>query len=787
MKRLYIILIFIAILALPCIATISPSIENKHTWDNSYRFTDKPKDLFLDWCLAIENAVDGTTGLPFLYCIPDDTADQSSEGTIYYDSDTDNLYYRNASAWVAIATSTSGTMAETYAQGSGITVDTDAITLTTTTAADNVALAIVHGETGNYSAMTITNASAYPAIQITGSSTGDDITGTSGLWTVSEAGVGTFAGLIVGATDIVLENGDKIENGTNDVILFNTGDEDLTIDFTTGANKLTLGSNSTGATEIATGDFVTLSGLTTITGTAADFTMSIAADAGGEDLIISQTGSVDGSVQIVSAGTGTDAIDIETSAGGISVASTGGDTVIDATDKSITIDSGEASADDAIVITTTGAGSGMQITSLADIDITTTGASGEDIAITNTGGSVAITATEAATDAIVLNASTALGGIDITSNEDIDITTTGAAGEDISITNTGGSVNITATEAITTALVIDVSTAGAGIDITSGEDIDISTTGAAGEDISITNTGGSINLSATESAVDSIVISSTVGGIDITAAGGAATEDIDITATSSSINLNAGENAAAAISLVTGAGATGGTSETIVMTNTDGTGEDAFNIDATAGGIDIDFATAKNMAITGGQFIVTSNEDVASAINLVTNTGSSETIVVTNTQGTAAGAIALTATAGGITLTAGADDAITLNSGTGDIVFSGDIIKNFIYEITADTDGENVSAAASGTVFTNAAAGGAQTFTLPTAAAGLTYTFIVMAEQELRIDPGADDVININGTAASAAEYWTANAIGESITLVAVDSVNWIATAYTGTWTQESP
>lgn len=699
----------------------------------------------------IETSLEGTSGIDAVYLTPGSVPSTAAEGQLYYDATGDVLKYRNASEWVTLAQSGSATLDEAYDAGNGITVDGSAVTLTVTNTSNNSALDVVQNDTTNNPiTMNLTNTGSGDTLQFT-STGGKDVDGTSSSWSVTHLGVGSFLGLVVGASDLVLENSEKIENGTNDVLLFNTGDEDLTIDFTTGANKLTLGANSTGATEIAFGDFVTLSGMTAITGQAADLTIGITADAGGEDLIISQAGAVDASVQVVSAGTGADAIDIEASAGGISIASTGGDTLIDATDKSIKLDCGEAGASDGIVLVTTGAASGIDITSLEDIDITTTGAAGEDISITNTGGSVNITATEAAADAIVINASTAVGGIDITSNADIDITTTGAATEDISITNTGGSIIVTATE----------NDAGA---------IQLVTNGGTSEELNLTNTQGT-----GETAID---LNATAGGVNIDAA---AAKDVDIAG--GQVKLVSKDNAAGAISMT----ANIGTSETIVLTNTQGTAETAFNIDATAGGIDIDFATGKNMDILGGQFLVTSNENVASAIALTTNTGSSETIVVTNTQGTAAGSITLTSTVGGVTVSAGADDAVTLNPGTGGVNFSGDLIKNFTYVITADTDNEALNANMSGTVYTNAGAGGAQTFTLPAAAAGLTYTFIVAAVQELRVDPEAGDTININGTAASAAEYWTANAVGECITLVAIDTVQWIATSYTGTWTQESP
>jgi hypothetical protein len=90
-------------------------------------------------------------------------------------------------------------------------------------------------------------------------------------------------------------------------------------------------------------------------------------------------------------------------------------------------------------------------------------------------------------------------------------------------------------------------------------------------------------------------------------------------------------------------------------------------------------------------------------------------------------------------------------------------------------------------VQTNAGAAGAAAWVLPDAAAGLNYTFIVMAAQKMQVTPAAGDKICIAGVCGDAAEYWSADAVGESLTLVAVDGTNWVATSYTGTWTQATP
>jgi hypothetical protein len=227
---------------------------------------------------------------------------------------------------------------------------------------------------------------------------------------------------------------------------------------------------------------------------------------------------------------------------------------------------------------------------------------------------------------------------------------------------------------------------------------------------------------------------------------------------------------------------TGAYDSSIILSSA-GTGEDAIKLAASAGGVDIDALAAKDIDIAGGQVKLVSKDNAAGAISLTANVGTSETILVTNTQGTSAAAINLTATAGGITLSSSAGLA------TGDPI-TGDgtaALKGFLQTVTDDNNGKTLSITESGTVQTNLGASGAAAWTLPAAAAGLTYTFVVMAAQELRVTPAAGDVINIAGVTGDAAEYWTANAIGESLTLVAVDGTNWIATSMLGTWTQQTP
>ncbi len=308
------------------------------------------------------------------------------------------------------------------------------------------------------------------------------------------------------------------------------------------------------------------------------------------------------------------------------------DITIDSTLGSVLIDSGEA-ADPAITIVTTGAAGSIDITSLADIDITTTGAAGEDITLNNQGGSINIIATENATDTL---------NIDVTGGIDIDVT--GGSGKDISIVNTGGSILITSTEAQPNAIRLFANNAEGGITINSGAEIVMTAAGKAGDDIGIANTGGSVIITATEDIADSIVMTGT-GGVDITATGAAA-KDLDLVCTSGSANLSGGEAIANAVVISAPAGgvdisaaatfdiditATGGTVKVIASEESVA---DQFKVDA-RGAIAGD---AINFETTDGGIML--NADGGSNGDIELNAASVITLVAAD----AAGILATTAT-----------------------------------------------------------------------------------------------------------------------------------------------
>jgi len=107
---------------------------------------------------------------------------------------------------------------------------------------------------------------------------------------------------------------------------------------------------------------------------------------------------------------------------------------------------------------------------------------------------------------------------------------------------------------------------------------------------------------------------------------------------------------------------------------------------------------------------------------------------------------------------------------------------------TAGSGSPNVLIAAeSGKVFTNEGSTATNYHTLPTAAAGLTYTFIRSdASDDIRITANTGDVIVLAGTSTKAAGYVESQNQWDLIVLVAVDATSWVATTVMGTWTVET-
>jgi hypothetical protein len=563
------------------------------------------------------------------------------------------------------------------------------------------------------------------AIQVTNAGTGNDVTGTSSTWSVTKTGAATFTGLVSSGA------ASSVNASSNFATSINTGTSTGTVLVGSGLNSVGVDSSSWDITTVGAASVFTSLSL------SDDITM-----ANGKGVKGSTTTGETVAIQ---------AYDVDNTTYRNAILVTNGDSP-------------------AIAI---GTNNETLAINTADWDISTTGAITGAGAIT-ADGTLTINAATAVT--LYSNEAVTVGHATNGAADDLTIGLTGATDSSVIVSSTGTGTDAISLQAsaggvdVDAAAAQDVNIAGGQVALVSKDDaasaISLTSNIGTTETIVVTNTQGT-----SESAV---TLLSTAGGVNVDAA---AAKDVDIAG--GQVKLVSKDDAAGSISLT----ANIGTSETITVTNTQGTSESAVTLLSTAGGVNIDAAGGKDVDIAGGQVLISSKTTGASAIALTTNQGIAETIVVTNTQGTDAGAITLTSTAGGIALNA--SSGIT----TGDAV-TGDgtaALGGFLKTVTDDTDAHSVLASESGTVLTNAGAGAPAAHTLPAAVAGLNYCFVVMAAQELRPTPAADDVINIAGVAGDAAEYWTANAVGETLCLVAVDGTNWVATSYTGTWTQQTP
>lgn len=105
--------------------------------------------------------------------------------------------------------------------------------------------------------------------------------------------------------------------------------------------------------------------------------------------------------------------------------------------------------------------------------------------------------------------------------------------------------------------------------------------------------------------------------------------------------------------------------------------------------------------------------------------------------------------------------------------------------VEAKTANYTVTVNDNGKTFTNEGAAGAVVFALPAATVGLWYNFVVMATQQLRIDPNGTETIGLPGTGVqqSAGAYVWADAAGERVAIECVKAGQWSVRDALGTWT----
>ena len=734
------------------------------------------------------------------------TAPTAAEGTVYYDdaSDTLMLYSGASGPWKTIDLAGASSLDTAYNNGNTITVDENALTFTAGAGTNNGVLTLVQSNTGAYEGLKITNAGTDPSIEIDGSGTGDDITGTGDTWTISETGVGSFVGLISGASDIVMEYSEIIHNTADTEIGFKST-EDIVIDLDAGDNAVAWKSN-TGVNEWAFGEVDDLTGLRTLVFDAdTGASISITGNATSENLTIQQLGTeADAGLIIASAGTGADAVKINASGGGIDIDAAGNTLTITSTADSdgddITIEQ-DGDQNSSIILTSDGTGGDaislisssstgdikvtsadeIDIDAASTIDIAIAGLAAQDFIVTNTGGSIIMTATEDIADGIYLHSTT--GGIDIVAD--------GAAAKDLDLTCTNGSVIVTAGEANSDAIKLNASAGGVNIDALAAYDVDI----AGGQVLisSLDNAASAIALTTNVNTLETIVVTNTkgtaAGAITLTATAGgvdidaAAAKEINIAGGNVAIvNKTAGATAITAITNVD-------TTDQIVVTNTKGTNEAAIDITATAGGIDIDAAAGKNVAINGGQILIESEDDGASSIQLKTNTGNTETIVILNSQGAGDDSINIDSTAGGLdvdvakslalTSSEGALDSVVITSTNGgiDLITTGAVATEDI-DITSSasvniTSAENIAAAI--VIATTGGGGAAETIDI-TNNQGITSSLTTETDAAIQLEATVGGIGLYSGlSGADAIRLETAGAAAQ-MTLQAIAGVGASAT-----------
>ena len=260
------------------------------------------------------------------------------------------------------------------------------------------------------------------------------------------------------------------------------------------------------------------------------------------------------------------------STGTISIGNTSAGAVILNSGSTIAI--GDASAG----AVTIDSGAGISLDGAAASNFSVSGA-GNDLTLASAAGSVKINATEDVADAIAL---TAAGGTTTT----LSLTNTpGTAANAIDINATAGGV------AIDAALGSNFTTAAGTLTLSGGGGVTVTSTGGT---LLLNGTGQTVDINSAAFDVDA----SGAATIDAAAASNfsvsGAGNDLTLASAAGSVKINATESAAGAIALT----AAGGAATTLQILNTAGTGADAIDITATAGGVTIEGVTGIDITAT---------------------------------------------------------------------------------------------------------------------------------------------------------------------------------------------
>lgn len=126
---------------------------------------------------------------------------------------------------------------------------------------------------------------------------------------------------------------------------------------------------------------------------------------------------------------------------------------------------------------------------------------------------------------------------------------------------------------------------------------------------------------------------------------------------------------------------------------------------------------------------------------------------------------------------------LSIDNGTSGSALGTLALSKLVEANTAGSGSPNIlTASESNKVLTNEGASALNYHTLPTAVAGLTYTFIVQDADGIRITANTGDTIRIAGVVSSSAGYAESTVIGSTVTLVAINATEWLAVSSIGTW-----
>ena len=710
---------------------------------------------------------------------PTDTVPATSEGQIYWDDSENALKVYDGSSWLALSVGTGdNTLDAAYDEGGAgsgrtITVDSGAVVLTTTAADNNNVLEVTKNPGGAQSGagivVTMGGNATGAGLSFANTGSGNDVLGSGSTWNVSKAGAATFA-------SVTATTGTYTTLYQSAILAAAAGNVNLTID-AAGNGTITFAGTSTGNT-IFTRQ-VNLNGDVNI-GNAATDTLTITSIID-SDITLDDGAGASPSF-ILKDATNETATFSKTDAGFVSI---------------------NTQADDGFKILTGNlwVGNGSPGTAAMDgEDLYVEGASEFDGAVQFDG---AVTAAGGITSNIFTGSTTVDEGSKISRNQAITTTVlleveTTHADDDRSALL----VDHNATGAVDAAQIENAGTA-AGLHITGGA------AGSVGVHVDVANsatarvffadvgpwlgtTGQGVfdivsDSAATVPAGQFLRLNQQGTGQHAAAIDGSVIYiNDDATAPAAGTSYAVSINAANIEALNVASG--------IAVFAEQSTHTAGINAD---GDLDIDFSVNTEEAD-----ITTSVTDYAadSAVFTVYASGAGAT---NNTyllrlrhfaNGDAQdhfavfedndGAVMWKVDSGGAMTVAGTatfTGTITANGAiTGD---GGAALSGMLKTVTDDVDGKTVTIAESGTAQTNSGAVGGGIYNLPEAstAIGMYYTFVVMAAQNMDINPDNGD--QIRGLTDAAGDAIRNATVGSTVTILCVDATNWVVVSSYGTWT----